>query len=166
MRLELLAIVLFVIAGLSFQAEASGAKLTGFYCQSDNTTPAKLKTPPSRKIIPSTGSPTPVAPTAAPTVAPTIDPPKNAPTTTGALDADKLILESLGIRFRPISGAILTKPVTGAMPIYTVDDSRDPPRYHLQIQTLVSGLSEPNPQSQVNEYLESMRKKNQSVRFL
>ncbi len=194
MRVELLAIVLFVVAGLPFQAEANGAKLTEFYCQSDNTPPAKPKTPPARKTIPSSGSATPVAPVApepkpapstipknpnpaqpsakspapfvAPPVAPAIDPPKNAPTTTGALDADKITLESLGIRFRPISGAILTKPVTGAMPIYTVDDSRDPPRYHLQIQTLVSGLSEPNPQSQVTEYLESMRKKNQKFTVL
>ena len=52
------------------------------------------------------------------------------------------------------------------MPIYTVDDSSDPARYHLQIQTLVSGLSEPNPQAQVNEYLESMRKKNQKFTVL
>ena len=187
MKLGVLAIFLFVIAVLPFQAEVNGANLTEFYFQSDNTPAVKPKTPSKRKTIPSTGSATPVAPgpkpaptptpaqpapaqpsakTPAPVVAPAIAPPKNTQTTTGALDKDNLVLESLGIRFRPISGAILTKPVTGAMPIYTVDDARDPPRYHLQIQTLVSGLSEPNPQAQVNEYLDSMRKKDQKFTVL
>lgn len=45
------------------------------------------------------------------------------------------------------------------MPIYTVDDSQDPPRYHLQIQTLVSELMEPSPQAQVEEYLKSLKKR-------
>lgn len=175
MKLRVLAIVLFFIAGLPFHAEASGAKLMGIYSQSDNNTTVKPKTPPSRKSITPTGSTPPVAPAAKPaavqptpasTPASTPAPAKSALKTTGSLDANILVLESLGIRFRPISGAILTKPVTGAMPIYTVDDSSDPARYHLQIQTLVSGLSEPSPQAQVNEYLESMRKKNQKFTVL
>ena len=191
MKLGLVAIFVFVVAGLPSQADAGSRAAVGFYCQSDNNTPVKPKTPSSRKSIAPTGSTPPVAPAkpaAAPKsvptetvpVAPSVSPPvspsaspitaKSSPALSAkgktALDADMLVLESLGIRFRPISGAILTKPVTGAMPIYTVDDSSDPARYHLQIQTLVSGLSEPNPQAQVNEYLESMRKKNQKFSVL
>ncbi len=86
------------------------------------------------------------------------------PTKTSAtedLEQEPVTLESLGVRFRPPAGAIVTKPVTGAMPIYTVDDSQDPSRYHMQVQTLVSGLAEPTPQAQVNEYLESIKKHNQ-----
>ena len=178
MKLGLVAIFVVVVAGLPSHAEAGSRAAVGFYCQSNNNTPVKPKTPPSRKSIAPTGSTPPVAPAkpaATPKSVPTElvpIPPSASPITAKsspassakgktALDTDMLVLESLGIRFRPISGAILTKPVTGAMPIYTVDDSSDPARYHLQIQTLVSGLSEPSPQAQVNEYLESMRKKNQ-----
>lgn len=71
------------------------------------------------------------------------------------------VLESLGVRFRPPAGAIVTKPVTGALPIYTVDDSRSPVRYHLQIQTIVSDLNEPTPQAQVAQYLAAMKAQDQ-----
>jgi hypothetical protein len=182
MKLGLVAIFVFVVAGLPSHAEVGNRATVIFYCQSNNNTIPKPKTPPSRKTIPSTGSSTPVAPAkpaaapqpvptepvpVPPSVSPSVSPiaAKSSPASSAkgktTLDADMLVLESLGIRFRPISGAILTKPVTGAMPIYTVDDSSDPARYHLKIQTLVSGLSEPSPLAQVNEYLESMRKKNQ-----
>ncbi|MDA1262336.1 MAG: hypothetical protein O3B75_05520 [Planctomycetota bacterium] len=182
MKFAVIAILLFGIAESAIASAPSGVAFARFYLQSDNNATKKKKTPPVRKTIPSTGSAKAVAPAPAPPKIPSATPaapaapaapiiPSVAPASvtqenTITLDADKLVLESLGIRFRPIAGAILTKPVTGSMPIYTVDDSRDPPRYHLQIQTLVSGLSEPNPQAQVNEYLDSLREKKQKFTVL
>ncbi len=153
--------------------------------QSRKTIPT---TPSSAPVQPVTPAAAPkVAPTAPPAATPTVKPvappvatgEKKAPTSaanktidspakksTSNLESDPFVLASLGIRFRPPIGAILTKPVTGAMPIYTVDDSRDPVRYHLQIQTLVSELNEPSPQAQVNEYLDSLKKRNQKFTVL
>ncbi|MSR69213.1 MAG: hypothetical protein EXS17_02575 [Phycisphaerales bacterium] len=96
-------------------------------------------------------------------------PPKIAPVVTATsadLDADFLALESLGLRIQPPKGAILTKPITGAMPIYTIDDSLATPRYHMQVQSLVSSLADPTPEAQVSDYLDSMRKKGQKFTIL
>ncbi|MSR44960.1 MAG: hypothetical protein EXS15_06355 [Phycisphaerales bacterium] len=82
------------------------------------------------------------------------------------LDQDAMALDSLGVRFRAPKGAILTKPITGAMPIYTVDDSQDPTRFHMQIQTLVSELADPTPSSQIAEYLASLKKRNENFTVL
>jgi hypothetical protein len=75
------------------------------------------------------------------------------------LDHEPAHLESLGMKRRLPVGAMLSKPVKGAMPIYTVDDSRTPPRYHMQIQSYVSSLPEPSPRAQVEDYLDGMRRK-------
>ena len=68
--------------------------------------------------------------------------------------------ESFGMKLRLPKGAMLSKPVKGAMPVYTVDDSRTPPRYHMQIQSYVSSLAAPSPRGQVEDYLENMKRKN------
>ncbi len=152
---------------------------------SNNNGDSKQNTPPTRKTIgPSSPakktSPTPPAKPAPSTipaatkVAPPTAPPVAAPSKVAVqpkavpsdLDADFMALESLGIRFQPPKGAILTKPVTGAMPIYTIDDSLSTPRYHMQVQTLVSSLAEPTPQAQVSDYLDSMQKKGQKFTVL
>ncbi len=52
------------------------------------------------------------------------------------------------------------------MPIYTIDDSGTTPRYHMQVQSLVSSLTDPSPEAQVSDYLDSMRKKGQKFTIL
>ncbi len=152
---------------------------------SNTTADSSTKTQSGRKVIPSTkpaspptapatpappSPPTPTAIPAPPTTARTVEPssltPGPKPTHRADLDSDAMVLESLGLRFYPPKGAILNKAVTGAMPIYTIDDAGATPRYHLQVQSLVSSLADPSPEAQVNDYLESMREKGQKFTVL
>lgn len=165
------------------EATQDAARTTGN--SSNNNAVSKQITPPAKKTIPPT-SPTqksvPAAPAksappsatprspAAPTNASPLTTPSKAPSPPSGsstdLDADFMVLESLGVRLQPPKGAVLTKPVTGAMPIYTIDDSLSTPRYHMQVQTLVSSLADPTPQAQVSDYLDSMHKKGQKFAVL
>lgn|GEM_PF-522173 len=129
-------------------------------------------------VNPPAGASNPSAPTTTPPKSSTTTPPsaplpkknpaqaladspvKSAVSSTN-LESEMSVLESLGVRFRPPAGAIVTKPVTGALAIYTVDDSRSPVRYHLQIQTIVSDLPEPTPHAQVAQYLAAMKTQDQ-----
>lgn len=128
------------------------------------TAPTKPSATPSPAPANGASSPPATAPTVKPTAPTTIKPPANAAKSTLAhadLELDPILLESLGMKIRLPKQAILTKPVTGAMPIYTVDDGADPTRFHMQIQNFVSALPDPTPQAQVADYLAGMRAKGQ-----
>ncbi len=82
------------------------------------------------------------------------------------MEQEPVLLESLGLRLFLPKGAVISKPVKGAMPIYTVDDTQVPPRFHLQIQQYVSSLPDPSPEVQVKDYLDSMQRKGANAKVL
>lgn len=163
-------------------AAALGGSTTAYHQESSNNNDSAVpKTGTARKLIPS--APTkPAQAAVTPPVSKSVSaqtPPERAAAqprvrpaapvegiAPSALDAEPVVLESLGVRFQPPKGAILTKPVTGAMPIYTLNDAQDPTRFHIQIQTLVSSLAEPSPSAQISEYLESTKKQTEKVTVL
>ncbi|MSR28937.1 MAG: hypothetical protein EXS03_05080 [Phycisphaerales bacterium] len=137
----------------------------------NNTKPTDQKGAVSRRTIPSGTAPTPTVKSPllpAPPVPPTVAPPAAGTPLDGSplLEPTPSLLESLGMRIALPKGAILSKPVKGAMPIYTVDDSQSPPRFHMQIQPFVSSLADPSPEAQVADYLASMQRKGANATVL
>lgn len=83
-----------------------------------------------------------------------------------ALEASPSRLESLGVTLRIPKGARISKLLGGSTPIYSIDDAKDPPRFRMQVQPLVSTLPQPTPELQVEQYLTAARDRGQVFRVL
>ncbi len=163
----------------ALSADASHAAGSSIAWKVNNNWQDSPKPPPKRKLIPTApvppvAKPAPTAPAdlkPEPPADPVVPPRPTSvtlatPADAALLERDAVVLESLGVRISLPKGAILAKPVKGAMPIYTVDDSQSPPRFHLQIQPYVSSLVDPTPEAQVADYLTSMQRKGAKAEVL
>lgn len=105
------------------------------------TTPAPTGTPKAPTARPP-ATPTPTAPGASAPTAPTGTP--------DGLAAEPLVLESLGLRFRPPANTVMRADGTGLNASWTLSERADPTRFILRVSRLVASTPESSPAQQMD----------------
>ncbi|MBL9141096.1 MAG: hypothetical protein JNK53_04455, partial [Phycisphaerae bacterium] len=89
-------------------------------------------------------------------VAPVAPAPAPSRPAADGLETDALVIEPLGLRFRPPANSIMRSDGVGRTAQWTLTERSDSPKYIMKVTRLVVAAEQSTPAAQIDEYIRSM----------
>ncbi len=90
--------------------------------------------------------------------------PTPLPTASDGLAPDPVVLDALGVSIRPPGGALVQR-IPGSNQ-YVINDSQDPPRYLIRVQSMISSTPSSTPAEQFDDHLRFLHERGAQYRVL